>query len=131
VRVLVIDDHAPIRTTIRIKLEQCGHTVVEAENGVRGLACYRATRPDVVLMDIYMPDRDGLETLRDLLKLDPAANVLAMSGGGSYSHVRILDAARRMGARAVLPKPFSLDEMLQAVTALTPPPPPPAAPEEC
>jgi two-component system chemotaxis response regulator CheY len=121
--VLVIDDQPQIRGPICIKLLSLGYEVAEAENGVQGLARYRETRPDVVLLDIYMPEKDGFETLRDLLKFDPKATVLAMSGGGSYSHVQILQAVSHMGAKAVLAKPFTFDEMLQTIARITAPPP--------
>jgi CheY-like chemotaxis protein len=126
----VIDDQPQIRTSICIKLQSLGHEVTTAENGVQGVARYAQARPDVVLMDIYMPEKDGFETLRDLLRLDPGAIVLAMSGGGSYSHLRILEVATQMGAKAVLPKPFTFDEMLQAIARVTAPPPPGADPLE-
>jgi DNA-binding NarL/FixJ family response regulator len=121
--VLVIDDQPQVRGPIRIRLQSLGHEVMEAADGVQGLECYRTARPDVVLMDIYMPEKDGIETLRDLLALDPGATILAMSGGGSYSNVRILEAASQMGAKGILTKPFAFAEMMQAIARVTAPPP--------
>jgi DNA-binding NarL/FixJ family response regulator len=122
VRVLIIDDLAPFRAILRTTLQHLGHVVDEAEDGELGLARYRAARADVVLLDIYMPRKEGIETLREVLRFDPTAVVLAMSGGGSYSysHLGILTVARHLGARGVLPKPFTYAELEQALASVAP-----------
>lgn len=126
-KVLVIDDQPQVRNPICIRLRSLGYEVVEAGDGAQGLARYREARPDVVLMDLFMPEKDGFETLRDLLATDSSAVVLAMSGGGTYNQLCILDAARRMGAKEVLPKPFTFAELQAAIARVTAPPaaPPP------
>ena len=105
--VLIIDDSAEMREVLRLLLISLGHKVIEAESGAQGLRAYQTDPADVVLLDIFMPDKDGLETLRDLLQHDPNARVIAMTGGGTYKNMGILQPALLLGARKILYKPIS------------------------
>jgi CheY-like chemotaxis protein len=123
-RILVIDDDGRMRSWLRPALEGAGHSVAEAPDGAAGLAAYRREPADLVLCDLFMPGKDGLEAIRELRRLDPGARVVAMSGGGPFGveGAELLAVARRLGAARVLLKPFGVDAVCAAVAdALTHP----------
>lgn len=115
VRVLVIDDEAGLRMTIRKMLESAGHEVVEAENGRLGLEAYKKQPPDVVVTDIIMPQKEGIETIRDIRAIAPNVRIVAISGGGRNQNMDFLRIAEKLGANATLPKPFRRDELIACV----------------
>src|SRR5688572_19307865 len=113
---LVVDDDEPTRDLIAFSLEQLGHSVTRAENGDEALAAFAGKRADVVITDLLMPDRDGLELIPSLLKLAPTMPIIAISG--SVQHAGLyLKMARQLGATWSLSKPFSRDELVAAVEA--------------
>jgi two-component system, chemotaxis family, chemotaxis protein CheY len=129
--VLVVDDDHQIRRIIREVLEQAGYVVVEASGGREGLERYRATPTDVVIMDILMPDQDGLESILTLRREFPASRVIAMTGGSDMIGIlNFLDVAKMLGAWRTLQKPFDVKALLNAVATaaavspITPPPSP-------
>ncbi|MBE2214103.1 MAG: response regulator [Opitutaceae bacterium] len=118
-RILLIDDDDLFRKATRLTLERAGHMVVEAADGEEGLRRYREGRPDVVILDLIMPGKEGLETIRDLKAHDPAVRILAVSGGGRIDSRDYLPLAQALGAKRILDKPFTegtlfsvLDELL-------------------
>ena len=113
--ILIIDDSVEILDLLQEMLVKFGYDVRTAEGGVKGLAAYRSAPADVVLLDMFMPDKDGLETLRELRQLDPHARVIAMTGGGSFHDVGILKPASLMGANKLLFKPVTMAELKKAV----------------
>jgi CheY-like chemotaxis protein len=112
--ILLIDDDDGFRRLVRVLLTTAGYEVQEAANGNVGLACYRQQRSDVVLMDILMPESEGLETIQALKLLDPEVKIIAMSAGGKGMHGH-LETAVAFGARRSLHKPFSRDELLSTL----------------
>lgn len=114
-RVLLIDDEAGLRLTMRKMLEAGGHEVVEADNGRRGVEAFRRQPPDVVVTDIIMPDREGIETIRDIRALDAKVRIVAISGGGRNQNMEFLRIAAKLGASATLAKPFRKEEFLACV----------------
>jgi DNA-binding response OmpR family regulator len=119
-RILVIDDEADVRSILAAGLKAHGHEVYLAENGNVGMDLQRRYEPDVVVTDVFMPEKDGLETIRELRVLYPSLGLIAISGGGkSASPDRVLSTARDMGAE-VLQKPFSLDVLITTVDKLLP-----------
>jgi CheY-like chemotaxis protein len=112
-RILVVDDESAIRALLRRKLEQCGYHVTEAENGAVAIDRLREERFDLVLTDILMPERDGLEVLMFLQQEQPETPCVVLS---SPSNRVYLDSGRFMGAAGVLQKPFSLDEVESVVS---------------
>jgi len=114
-RVLLIDDNESLRTSVRRTLVQAGHDVTEAPNGVAALQEYRREPPDLVITDIVMPDKEGLETIRELRKLDPNAKIIAMSGAAGGRADPYLTVALQLGATWALAKPFSREEVLAAI----------------
>ena len=100
-------------------LVQEGHQVYSAFNGVEGIIQYREHRPDLVFVDILMPEKEGLETILDLRREFPNVVTIAMSGGSERAKINLLDMARRLGAQYTLIKPFLLDTVRELVqTAL-------------
>lgn len=118
-RVLVIDDDGSLRGVILTMLRSAGLAAEEAD-GLTALKALRRFAPDVVLCDLFMPERDGLELLRDLSRENPATRFVAMSGGAYGGMMDMLPVAQKMGAAAVLPKPFTLAELLAAVGRAAP-----------
>jgi DNA-binding response OmpR family regulator len=116
-RVLVIDDDDAMRSTVRRILERDGHQVSEAANGEKGLQVFRAEGADVVVTDLIMPDKEGIETILDLRAEAPGVRILAMSGGDGLDKGRLEDA-QSLGADASLSKPFTVDQLRQAVREL-------------
>lgn len=116
--IIVIDDESAIRTLVARILERAGHEVRTASNGVEGVAFHRAAAADVVVTDLFMPEQDGIETIQQIREFGPDTPILAMSGGGSRGHTDALDDAELFGADAVLMKPFTPDELQEAVRGL-------------
>ena len=113
--VLVVDDEDQIRQLIRETLEQAGYDVQEASNGKQGLERYRTKPTDLVIMDILMPDQDGLESIMTLRREFPAARVIAITGGSDMIGIlNFLDVAKMLGARRTLQKPFDMQTLLDA-----------------
>lgn len=112
-RILLIDDEDALRRMTRLLLERGGHEVEEAPNGDAGLRAYRERGADVVVCDLFMPGREGMETIAELRR--EGARVVAISGGGAVGAVGLLDVALAIGACAALPKPFGLEQLLDAV----------------
>ena len=114
-RVLVVDDDPFFRTYARACLEQLGHDVLDAEDGNAGLAQCAKSRPDLILADLYMPNKGGLEFIREL-RLDQAkAKIIAMSIGYTNDDGKCLDLALDAGAHAAICKPFSIDQLRRAI----------------
>jgi two-component system, chemotaxis family, chemotaxis protein CheY len=113
-KVLVVDDSALARRTLRQILEPAGYEVVEADDGLIALEQYFLQRPDVVLLDLVMKGMYGLDVLKKLRELDPDARVLVVSADvQSSSH----DLVEEAGARGFLNKPFDRDQLLDALHA--------------
>lgn len=117
-RVLVIEDNADIRTLIRYMLKTEGYEVCEAENGALGVQAYRDDPADLVLLDMFMPEMDGFEAMRELRQIDPKVRIVAMTGGGSRNNMNILKSALLMGADKLLLKPFTAAELLSVLTGV-------------
>lgn len=115
-RILVIDDNPEFRDILRTHLEANGHRTVLAENGERGLALLESNPDiDIVLTDILMPQRDGVEVLREAKRRWPDLPVIAISGGGWIGANELLGMAERLGADNILQKPVKRDDLLKAV----------------
>ncbi len=111
-RVLVVDDAAFMRMRLSNLLRQAGHEVLEASNGFQALEVYGAEKPDLVFMDITMPEMDGIEALKRLRALDGEARVVMCTALGQQSMV--IEAVKS-GAKDFIVKPFQPDRVLQAV----------------
>ena len=116
--ILIIDDDDALRHTMRKILERAGHRVREAADGARGLTLFRQEASDVVVTDLIMPEKEGIETIIELREGYPWVKILAVSGGGSVDPDGPLTDARYLGADATLPKPFSVEDLQDAVARL-------------
>jgi two-component system chemotaxis response regulator CheY len=113
VNVLIVDDLAFIKMVLRDILEKSGfHVVGEASNGKQAVAMYQERRPDVVLMDITMPDMDGLTALKKIKEIDPEARVIICSALGQQ---RLIVQAIQLGARDFIVKPFQPPRVVAAL----------------
>jgi CheY-like chemotaxis protein len=111
-RILVIDDDAGVRSFLRDSLRLRGHQVDLASDGDAGLRLFRELPADVVIVDIFMPDRDGIATLLSLLREYPDLKIIAISGGGGEGRFEFLEVARSLGAVGTLRKPFQVTQLL-------------------
>ncbi|MEW6661750.1 MAG: response regulator [Bacillota bacterium] len=112
-RVLIVDDAAFMRMMIRDILLKNGYQVVgEAENGLKAISLFQELRPDVVTMDITMPEMDGIAAVKEIKKIDPAARVIMCSAMGQQMMVM---EAIQSGARDFVVKPFQQERVLQAL----------------
>lgn len=116
--ILLVDDDEQLLYTAQAMLERLQHDVVTARNGNEALARYVEHAPDLVITDLIMPDREGLETIRELRRSAPGVKIIAMSGGGRSSPGNYLKMAKDLGATAVLAKPFSFSELATVVDTL-------------
>ena len=113
-QILVIDDDPAIRVIIEQILQSAGHAVISAVDGREGVDIFRANPVDVVITDLYMPNQEGLETIRELRSRFPTVAIIAMSGRPTAG--TMLSIAEKLGAVCVLQKPFVPQELLAAVT---------------
>jgi DNA-binding NtrC family response regulator len=114
-RILIIDDEASIRRPLQILLERAGYEVESAPNGAEAVRLWRERPGDLVITDIHMPGKNGLETIFELRRIAPEARILAMSGSGGTDRLDVLGQAALLGAVRTISKPFRLEEMLLAV----------------
>jgi two-component system chemotaxis response regulator CheY len=114
-KVLLVDDAAFMRMRCARLLQEEGHEVLEAANGREAVEVYQAHRPDAVLMDITMPEMDGLEALRAIRAIDPQARVAMLTAMGQQA---IVIEAIKNGARDFVVKPFERERVLAAVAKL-------------
>ena len=112
-RILVIDDEADLRELLDQTLRSLGHSVVLATNGKEGLKLHRANPVQLVITDIFMPEKEGLETIRDFRREFPGVVLIAMSGRPDLANALFL--AQQLGAYRVLEKPFDRQDLLAAI----------------
>lgn len=116
--ILIIDDDQSLRDSLRRTLRREGYTVMEAAEGGEGIKIIQNHSIDLVLVDLFMPGKEGLETILELRRSYPNLKIIAMSGGGEKRHMDVLKAAKVMGARRVLAKPFSREDLIEALNDL-------------
>ncbi|MBA3075288.1 MAG: response regulator [Anaerolineaceae bacterium] len=114
-KILVVDDAEFLRVRISKMLVGDGYEVIEAENGLLALNAYKAEKPDVVLMDITMPEMDGLTALREILAVDSGAKVIMLTALGQES---VVLEAIKSGAKDFIVKPFERDRVVGALQKL-------------
>ena len=111
--ILIVDDAAFMRMMIKDILSKNGYTVAgEAENGVKAVEKYNEVKPDLVLMDITMPEKDGIQALKEIKAIDPKAQVIMCSAMGQQAMVI---ESIQAGAKDFIVKPFAADRVLEAV----------------
>ena len=117
-RILVIDDEQLLRSTVVTILTRAGFSVEDASDGEAGIAMFHKNPPDIVLTDIFMPNRDGIEIIKELKRSSPRTKIIAMTGGGHLRMMEIAAAAQVLGAGHVLDKPFDSESLLAAINAV-------------
>ncbi|MBW2567303.1 MAG: response regulator [Deltaproteobacteria bacterium] len=117
-KILIIDDEEQIRLVFKEMLGRFGYEVLEATNGEDGLALQREKIADLIITDIIMPVKEGLETIRELRREFPEVNIIAISGGGQIGSNQYLNTAKQLGAACTLQKPVGLDQLRQEVHRL-------------
>jgi CheY-like chemotaxis protein len=113
--ILLIDDDDQMQKLVKIDLEDAGYRVVTVDSGQHGLRLLEHQEVDLILVDIFMPDMDGLELIPVLRKTRPATKIIAITAGEGVRN--FLDAAKHLGANDTLKKPFSRQELLDAVAS--------------
>ena len=112
-RILVIDDDPDTRAMLEQTLTPAGYEVILAADGREGVERYRASPADLVITDLYMPNQDGSETIRELRSCSSEVAIIAMSGTTNTG--TLLSIAQNVSAVGILPKPFVADELIAAV----------------
>jgi len=118
--ILVIDDDAAMRRIVVRMLEGTKHRILEAKDGQHGLALLAQHGADLVITDIIMPEKEGIQTIREIQERSPDTKIIAMSGGGMSRNLMFLDVARAFGADVALAKPFKPQELIEAIDRLLP-----------
>lgn len=118
--VLIVDDNADMRAFVKIVLERAGFEAQVAPDGERALQVERAQPVDVLITDIFMPERDGIELIQQFKSAFPHVKIIAMSGGGRISTRDYLPLAADIGADLVLRKPFAAETLLGMLQELVP-----------
>jgi len=118
--VLVVDDNADMRSFVKIVLERAGFEAQVAADGRGALELQRAHPVDVLITDIFMPERDGIEIIHQFKSAFPQVKIIAMSGGGRVSSMDYLPVAAEIGADLVLRKPFAAATLLSMLQDLGP-----------
>lgn len=114
--ILIVDDDETVRDLLVLTLGRLGHTVLQAANGNEAMALFRQHRPDMVITDMVMPDRDGIETIMDLRRDGSTVPIIAISGNSLLTGL-YLKTAQQLGALQVLSKPFTLEQLRAVVTS--------------
>ncbi len=122
-RILIIDDDDLLRSAVAQTLAIAGHETIEAADGQQGIELFRTTPIDLVLTDLVMPGKEGVETIIELHRANPRLPIIAMSGGMPRSTM-YLEIAAKIGARRALAKPFLPQELIDTVKAVLAEPPP-------
>jgi len=122
-KILIIDDDISMRRTVSRILASAGHEVIEAPDGLEGVDLFRRNHPDIVFTDIFIPNKEGIETILDLRRENPSTLILAISGGATNPHgsrfpLDYLGLAKGLGADRVLAKPFRAVDLLQEIDNL-------------
>jgi DNA-binding response OmpR family regulator len=116
--ILIIDDEQPVTAVLRQILGRAGYQTLVATDGKMGMDLYAAHPVDLVITDIMMPERDGVEVIMQLRTRPAGVKILAMSGGGRYGLMDFLDVAEKLGADAIIRKPFTTQQILDQVRSL-------------
>jgi len=120
-RVLVIDDEEEVRRVVEVMLKNAGHEAVLAVDGNDGLRRFQQQHFDLVICDVFMPDKEGIETLKELRQLDPVVPIVMMSGGAptvyfwGATHRDYLAMAETLGATRTIAKPFRYSQLIKLV----------------
>lgn len=114
-KILIIDDEAAVRFTIEHVLTDAGFEIRTAGDGKEGMRMVGGFHPDLVITDMIMPEKEGMETIMELRAKHPATKIIAITGGGRTGNADLLEMAKMLGADGTLAKPFETDELTEMV----------------
>ena len=117
-RILIVDDDHETRVVLEEILTRSGFAVSVAMGGSEAVRCWRTERIDLAIIDVWMPEKDGLETIMEIRRITPNARIIAISGVKTAGPMDPLALASRMGARTTLQKPFTGEQLLYAIADL-------------
>lgn len=118
-KILVVDDEPTLRTMLTHMLEKDDHEVLVANDGAQGIDLYRENRPDLVISDLVMPNKNGIDMILELKKEYPDLRLIAISGGGGITgSFDYLPTAKLVGANIILKKPFGLQELRESLDSV-------------
>jgi CheY-like chemotaxis protein len=117
-KVLIIDDDPLARYTVSRILTGAGYDVVTAIDGEAGLAAVAKENPTIVITDLIMPNKEGIETILGIKQGHPEIRIIAISGGGRYGNADLLPMAQSIGADAIVAKPFEAEDLLEPLRRL-------------
>jgi DNA-binding NtrC family response regulator len=117
-RILIIDDEAMIRDLLAKILEREGYETITASGGKDGIKIYRENSVDLIITDLIMPEKEGIETIMELRRDFEDVKIIAMSGGGKIDAETYLQIAKTMGAIKTIAKPFDRNELLNIIRKL-------------
>jgi len=120
VRILLIDDDDDVRSTLKQILEREGYRVLEASDGNQGLKIFKEKPIDLIITDLIMPEKDGMEIIIEIQRDYPKTKLIAISGGGKIGAEHYLEIAKRTGAMLTLQKPVERKSLLEAIQNLLP-----------
>jgi DNA-binding response OmpR family regulator len=116
--ILIIEDDVEIRNMLKIMIQRAGYFVQTAENGLEGVNAFKRSPSDIVITDIVMPEKEGLETILELREDYPNVKIIAISGGGRHDAKNYLRSAKDFGADYIFNKPFGQKEIIAAIQDL-------------
>ena len=117
-KILVVDDDSEIRNVFKRAFENAGHEVIIAENGSVCEFMYKKHNPDIIVLDILMPEQEGIETILNLKATNNNIKIIAVSGGGMGGANNYLDNALKLGAVAIFEKPVNHNEIIDEINLL-------------
>ena len=119
--ILIADDDVLVRDTYKYAFEQAGHRVFVADGGRRAVQRVTEHIIDTVILDVYMPDEDGIETLLNIRRISPQTKIIMMTGGGARGCYDFLETAMKLGATGVVRKPISPRQLITMIETNTVP----------
>jgi DNA-binding NtrC family response regulator len=120
-RILIVDDDPSIRRTLNLMLSKAGFEVIQACDGVEAVRLWRDRGGDLVITDLHMPKKDGIETIVELISHTPEVRIIAMSGGGQTKRLDLLGNVGLFKSVTTIEKPFTLSEMMTTVSRVLKP----------
>jgi YesN/AraC family two-component response regulator len=117
-KILIIDDETAIAVMLKRLVEKAGHEARTATNGTEGLDVFRTFCPDLLITDIVMPEKEGLELIIELRRNNPKLKIIAISGGGRFNYEGYLNSAKHFGADMIYQKPLDLKVMMNGISEL-------------
>ncbi|MBN1517396.1 response regulator [Candidatus Sumerlaeota bacterium] len=114
-KILIVDDEEAVRNMVKKMLSMAGYDTVCAKDGNEAIRLWGQENPDLILLDIIMPEKDGLETVIEIRKKASDTRIIAYTGGGPFSPDELLSTAKLLGCCSVLSKPLRSDELISAV----------------